>query len=252
MNELTFLDLAILHRIDDKTYIEKFGSRINTSFFETANLMGTLKIKGLIDFEQSIGGNSKVSLSSKGKYILELAERKAKQELDELDKGILGKIAQGFSKPEDIKKELNIRSEDLAFHLEKIYTQGYIDYYLRSAEAFVNLTEKGYNKVGHLKKSKKPEKKKEKRTTRKGTAAEGTGNKGMSEETGIEIKGIEEGKRESAEEGVQTKITDVKEDIGWKRRKSKISFYWNKYKWYYILLIIIIIASIGYLIYTLV
>jgi len=106
MNELTFLDIAILHRIDEDTYIEKFGSRINTSFFETANLLGTMKIKGLIDFEQSIGGNSKVSLASKGKYILEVAEKKSKEQLDNLDSTILTAIAKGTSKLTELNEKI--------------------------------------------------------------------------------------------------------------------------------------------------
>ncbi|MCX6772534.1 MAG: hypothetical protein NTV88_02060 [Candidatus Micrarchaeota archaeon] len=49
MNELSFLDIAILRKIDAESSVEKFGSMINTSFFETANLLGTTKIKGYMN-----------------------------------------------------------------------------------------------------------------------------------------------------------------------------------------------------------
>ena len=77
MNELTFLDLVILKKIDANSSVENFGSLINTSFFETANLLGTVKIKGYVNIETSIGGISKVTITDAGMGILALAEKKA-------------------------------------------------------------------------------------------------------------------------------------------------------------------------------
>jgi len=56
--ELTYLDLLVLRKIDSDSSVEKFGQQINTSFFETANVLGTMKIKGFVDIQSSIGGQS--------------------------------------------------------------------------------------------------------------------------------------------------------------------------------------------------
>lgn len=223
MNELTFLDIAILHRIDDDSYIEKFGSRINTSFFETANLMGTMKIKGLVDFEQSIGGNSKVNLASKGRYILEVAEKKSKEELDNLDNTILITVSKGISKLSELQEKINIRSEDLAFHLEKLYVQSYVDYYIRSSELFVTLTENGFNVIGivdiyDIVQEEKPK-----------------------------VKPRELQEELPKNEEIQTKLIDLEEDIDIKTKmaKSKREFYFKKYGIYYALGIILILIILG-------
>ncbi len=221
MNELTFLDLAVLHRVDNDTYIEKFGSRINTSFFETANLIGTMKIKGLVDFEQSIGGNSKVTLASKGKYVLEVAEKKSKEQLDNLDNTILLAISKGASKLEELQNKINIRSEDLAFHLEKLYVQSYIDYHIRSAEIFVSLTENGFNIVGTV--------------------------DIVEEEVKEESIPLQE---EMPKREIQSKLSDIEEideteDVMSKRARTKREFYFKKYGLYYLLGIILILIILG-------
>ena len=85
MNELTFLDLVILQKVDGESSVEKFGSMINTSFFETANLLGTVKIKGYIDIESSVGGLSGVAITDAGQSLLAFAEHKAAETSKQLE-----------------------------------------------------------------------------------------------------------------------------------------------------------------------
>ncbi|MFA6213784.1 MAG: hypothetical protein WC717_00715 [Candidatus Micrarchaeia archaeon] len=151
MNELTFLDLVILKKIDDGSSVENFGSTINTSFFETANLLGTVKIKGYISIETSIGGISKVAATDAGKGIMALAEKKASEPIEPLDNALLHALAGGAKDPEALQAQLNIRSGDLAYHINKLAAQGFIDYEVRSAKASLMLTEQGFNSTGGVK-----------------------------------------------------------------------------------------------------
>lgn len=148
MNELTFLDLVILKKTDAESSVEKFGSLINTSFFETANLLGTIKIKGYIDIESSVGGISKVTVTEAGKGILLLADQKATGPIEPIDNAILQAVASGAKEPESLQSQLNVRSGDLAYHLNKLVSQGYLDYSVRSAHASFMLTEQGFNSTG--------------------------------------------------------------------------------------------------------
>jgi len=114
-----------------------------------------------------------------------------------------------------------LRSEDLAFHLEKLYVQSYIDYYIRSTELFVSLTENGFNVIGAV------------------------------DFTDLENK--EEQRKENRQEKfekeeVQTKITEViepEEDLMKKRARTKREFYFKKYGLYYVLGIILILIILG-------
>ncbi|MCX8195408.1 MAG: hypothetical protein N3G22_04885 [Candidatus Micrarchaeota archaeon] len=150
MDELSFLDLAILKKIDNESSVEKFGSLINTSFFETANLLGTIKIKGYINIESSVGGISRVSLTEAGSNLLAAAAQRAEEPIDPLDTAALQALAAGAKDLDSITQKLNIRSSDLAFHLNKLVHQGYIDYEVRSAKVSFVLTEKGFNYVGSI------------------------------------------------------------------------------------------------------
>lgn len=149
MDELTFQDLALLEKIDEDTVVEKFGSRINSSFFDAANMLGTLKQKGYIDFKSSFPGPSEVFLTEKGKGVMALAREKGAQELDQLDEIILKKIADGFKEPRHIQDRINLRGSDLAFHLNRIVAQGYASYVFRSGRIEFSLTEDGYKKAGY-------------------------------------------------------------------------------------------------------
>ena len=151
MNELTFLDLVILKKIDANSSVENFGSVINTSFFETANLLGTVKIKGYVNIETSIGGISKVTITDAGTGILTLAEKKAAEPIEPLDNALLHALAGGAKDPEALQSQLNIRSGDLTYHINKMVVQSFMDYEVRSSKVNLMLTEQGFNSTGGVK-----------------------------------------------------------------------------------------------------
>ncbi|MDO8339631.1 MAG: hypothetical protein Q7T16_03155 [Candidatus Burarchaeum sp.] len=144
--ELTFDDILILQRIDAESVLERFGSKINASFFEAANLLGTLKLKGLVDIEAS-PGLSKVWLTPTGKSVLEKAKTMAGEEISPLDFSILQAVARGAKDAKGAAAMLNIRSSDLAFHLNKLFEQGFIDSSFKMGKVTVVLTEKGFMHV---------------------------------------------------------------------------------------------------------
>ena len=148
MNELSFLDIAILRKIDADSSVEKFGSMINTSFFETANLLGTTKIKGYINIESSLGGISKVTITDAGTSILTVADQRSKEPVEPLDNAILHAVAGGARELEQLQNALGIRSADLAYHLNKLIAQGFMDYEVKSAKVYFVLTEMGFNATG--------------------------------------------------------------------------------------------------------
>lgn len=148
MNELTFLDLVILKKVDAESTVEKFGSLINTSFFESANLLGTIKIKGYINIESSVGGISRVVLTDAGNSLLAFSAQKAAEPIEPLDNAILHALAGGARELEALQHELNIRSADLAYHINKLVTQGFMDFEVRSAKVYFVLTEMGFNSTG--------------------------------------------------------------------------------------------------------
>ncbi|VVC03778.1 Uncharacterised protein [Candidatus Burarchaeum australiense] len=147
IRELTFDDILLLQRIDAETVVERFGSKINASFFEAANLLGTLKLKGFVDIEAS-PGLSKVWLTASGKSVLETAQRMGGEELGPLDVSVLQTVARGAKDARAAANMLNIRSSDLAFHLNKLLVQGFIDATVKMGKVSVVLTEKGFTKVG--------------------------------------------------------------------------------------------------------
>jgi len=148
MNELNFLDLAILKKVDPESTVEKFGGLINTSFFETANLLGTIKIKGYINIESSLGGISKVTLTDAGASLLVFAEQKTNDPIEPLDNAILHALAGGARELDALQHTLNIRSADLAYHVNKLVKQGFMDFEIRSAKVYFVLTETGFNSTG--------------------------------------------------------------------------------------------------------
>jgi len=148
VEELNFLDLVILQRIEPGTVIEKFGPKINSSFFEAANILGTLKQKGYIDFKSTYPGPSEVEVTQLGARMLEVADEKAKEAIDELDIAILGSIVKGRVDPEEIKDELNVRSGDVALHIHKLVKQDMVSYSIKSGKITLSVTEDGFKKVG--------------------------------------------------------------------------------------------------------
>jgi hypothetical protein len=145
--ELAFLDLVVLQRIGPDTTVERFGSKINSSYFDGANILGTMRLKGYVEIESAIGA-SNVTVSESGKMILAMAEEKSKSEIDALDKGILSFISKGTREVDKLSERMNVRSGDLAYHLYKLVKNGYIDYDLRSGKVSVMLTESGFKNAG--------------------------------------------------------------------------------------------------------
>ena len=148
MNELNFLDIVILRKIDAESSVEKFGSMINTSFFETANLLGTVKIKGYINIESSVGGISRVTITDAGTSILTVADQRAAEPVEPLDNAILHAVAGGSRELDALQSALGIRSADLAYHINKMLAQGFMDFEVKSAKVYFVLTEMGFNATG--------------------------------------------------------------------------------------------------------
>ncbi len=146
---MTFLDLVVLEKIEKDTHLDGFGGHINSSFFDTAALMGTLQVKGLVEIKSTIG-RSTANRSKTGEEILARAGEKSQEPLDELDHAILKTIAAGANTFDKTKDELNIRSDDLAFHLYKIVQQGYADYDIRNTRMTLTLTENGFKLTGFI------------------------------------------------------------------------------------------------------
>ncbi|MEM2963043.1 MAG: hypothetical protein QXW70_01015 [Candidatus Anstonellales archaeon] len=231
MDELTFLDLAVLRRIDDDTVVERFGSKINTSFFESANLLGSMKVKGYIDFETVLGGMSKVSLTESGRHLLKRATEKAQEDLDSLDDTILAAIGRGTTDPDKISVEISVKPSDVAFRLDKLVYNNYIDYTIRNAKITLALTEAGFNRIGTV----KGEVKKEKDSypqTHTYQASKTTSDDGSSDD---------------AKELISAQIKDDTNkdktiDQHLTRLMTKTKYYLEKYLLYFIILIVIIVA----------
>ena len=157
----------------------------------------------------------------------------SKEGLDNLDSAILESISKGESKLDALRGDINIRSEDLAFHLEKLYVQSYIDYYIRSSELYLTLTENGFNEIGSVKKKEKSK------------DIEETIDETEKPEEKYESKMQEE---MPENESIQTKLTNIEEsdeDMMTKRVRTKREHYWGKYKIYYFLAIILILIVLG-------
>ena len=156
MEELAFLDLVVLQRIEPGTVVEKFGIKINSSFFDAANILGTLKQKSYIDFKSTYPGPSEVEVTQVGARMLEVADEKAKEAVDELDFAILKKIVDGYRDPDEIKSELNIRSGDLALRLHKLVKQDLVSYVVKNIKISLSITEDGFKKISAMPKKEKP------------------------------------------------------------------------------------------------
>lgn len=157
LKELNFLDLAVLEKIDGESVVERFGPKINSSLFGAANVLGTLKIKGYVDIQTSLGFTP-VSLTEEGKRVLAMADEKSAGEMDALDMAVMSHAGLGFKEPEKLEQQLNIRSGDLAFRLYKLSKLGMIDYVIKSGTGAspsprieVMLTEQGYAKTDQAK-----------------------------------------------------------------------------------------------------
>lgn len=242
MNELTFLDLVILKKVDADSSVEKFGSIINTSFFETANLLGTVKIKGYINIESSVGGISKVIKTDAGEGILALAAKKASEPVEPLDNALLHAVAGGAKELGALQSALNVRSGDLTYHINKMVEQGFMDYEVRSAKVSFVLTELGFNSTGGVK-------------AQQTTLAQAIPKEEKKEEEKEDIAHLlkeekeaqpahahhAEKKHEERHEHKHKAIEDDKATVKQRRALSKIKYYIVEY-WLWIVLLIIVLA----------
>ncbi len=147
--DITFMELIVLEKMEKNTIIDSFGSQINSSFFDTAGLMGTLQVKNLIKIKPTVG-RSIADRTELGEKILAEATKKSKESIDELDHAILRTTASGARTFGGLLSELNIRGGDLSYHLYKLVQQGYIDYIIRNIEVFISLTEAGFKLTGFV------------------------------------------------------------------------------------------------------
>ncbi|MEM0154570.1 MAG: hypothetical protein QW814_01915 [Methanothrix sp.] len=143
-NEINFMDLIVLKRIKPDTTVEKFGGLINSSFFDASNALGTLKLKGLVDFTTYVPGQNAISVTELGKKLIEEAALKEKMPFDQLDLAILTQLSTGKRNLADLGTAVNINSKDLAMHLYKLSEQQYLSADIRNGVMDISLTEKGF------------------------------------------------------------------------------------------------------------
>ncbi|HUC38734.1 MAG TPA: hypothetical protein VL944_01220 [Candidatus Acidoferrum sp.] len=142
-DEPNFLDLVALSKITPDLVVEKFGSKINSSFFDGSNILGTLRIKGLIDFTANFPGQSMITVTDAGKALLKEAADKAVLPFDQVDFSILMQLQTGKRSYVDIGTAVNLRPKDLAMHLYKLSQQQYAVDEIKNGQLDVMLTEKG-------------------------------------------------------------------------------------------------------------
>ncbi len=144
---VNFLDLACLLKIETDTTLERFGSVINASVFDAANITGSLKQKGLIDFTAYYPGPNSIVVTDTGKKLKADADAKSAETLDSLDDEILKQMSGGKRFPTELKSTLNIRSKDLAFRIYKLFKQNLVSYELKNGNVELMLTEQGFLKA---------------------------------------------------------------------------------------------------------
>lgn len=142
-DEPNFLDLVSLSKITPDLVVEKFGGRINSSFFDGSNILGTLRLKGLIDFTANFPGQSVITITDQGKQLLKEANEKAALPFDSVDLAILQQLQAGKRSYLDIGNAVNLRPKDLAMHLYKMGIQQFAAYDIKNGVLDVMLTEKG-------------------------------------------------------------------------------------------------------------
>jgi predicted transcriptional regulator len=141
-NDLEFIDVIVLKKIDADSTVESFGSRLG-GIFEAANLLGSIKLKGYIDIH-SIIGNSPVLLTEKGNSLLHDLEVHSRTPITKIDKAVLDSIKDGFSEPKQISRMLNINSRDIAYSLNKLWVKNYIDVSSNNGKVEITLTTLGF------------------------------------------------------------------------------------------------------------
>jgi hypothetical protein len=143
-DEPNFIDLFALTKITPQTVVEKFGTSINSSFFDASNILGGLKIKGLIDFTTVFGGQNSIAITDLGHKLLDEATAKVNLPLDHLDIAILVQLSGGKRSLNDLTNTLNIMPKDLSMHLYKMMQQGFLSAEFRNGVLNLMLSEKGF------------------------------------------------------------------------------------------------------------
>lgn len=146
-DDFCYLDIIALKKIDAKTTIENFGTIINMSFFEGANLLGSLKLRKLLDAESKFPGPSVVKLSKEGQKLLKTMEKVSKDSLKEVDFAILKSIRKGNRTDDEIEANLILAKKDIAVHLNKLQDQSFVDFTIKDAKVQLALTDQGFEMV---------------------------------------------------------------------------------------------------------
>lgn len=143
-DEINFMDLMALKKLSPDSVVEKFGGLVNSSFFDASNMLGSLKIKGLVDFTTAVPGQNHIEITEIGKQLLNDAEAKAALPFDQLDLEILKNLSGGKRSMHDITSTLNIRPKDLAMHINKLSVNQFLNAEFRNGNMDLMLTEKGF------------------------------------------------------------------------------------------------------------
>lgn len=142
-DEVNFLDLVALSRITPDLVVEKFGGKINSSFFDGSNILGSLRLKNLVDFTATFPVQSAITVTETGKLLLQDAAEKAKTPFDQVDLAIITQLQSGKRTYMDLGGAVNLRPKDLAMRLYKLGEQQYIVYEIKNGNVDIMLTEKG-------------------------------------------------------------------------------------------------------------
>ena len=148
-DEFCYLDIVALKRIDTKTTIENFGTIVNLSFFEGANLLGSLKLRGLIEAESKFPGPSVVKVSKNGAKLIKMIDKVSKDSLKEVDLAIIKSVRKGNRLEEELEEELVLSKKDIATHLNKLKEQEFIDFTVKNGKIFLSLTDKGFEMINN-------------------------------------------------------------------------------------------------------
>ncbi len=141
---VSFIELVALTKITAESTVEKFGSLINSSFFDASNILATLKQKGLVDFVTAFPSQSTLKLTDRGSALLAENAKRSTEPLDQLDTAILSQLASGKRNLVELSAALGVAQKDLAIHIYKLSTQQDLTYELVNAAVTMYLTEKGF------------------------------------------------------------------------------------------------------------
>ena len=143
-DEITFMDLSALLKINPNTPLEKLGSALNASIFDASNMAGSLKQKGLITFTANYPGPNTITITDAGKALIQEADTKSATPIDPLDDSILNQLSGGKRLPIELQNTLSIRPRDLAMRLYKLNKQSLLIYELKNGGVELLLTEQGF------------------------------------------------------------------------------------------------------------